>query len=364
MRFAFPVLLAASAAAAQDAPGWTPAPGSSPDEPVYLRADGSQTVAQVTPRILLAPQIAAPAVLQGLVKRGLCPAGAAIKADAERAVAASQDADRRCIAIATPLPDGGSRVVVGRTAGPDRLGSDGLVRAVVELVAPTMSVGSPAAVAPIPRSSLAVPGARPVGAILHGSNVLQGAQLQPVFTVTPWLLYANGVAAACPHADPFALPLDPAALDRRDGCEGGRWRRGAAGVELQEDDGDEWSGDQVWEQRPLAPGATLDFDGTARGGSASYAPLSGVAAFTEMRNGRLRLGRDGRIEGAMVTTAGYNAKNTTKAGLAGRYRIDGFTIEIITPDGGTIRRPFVLSEQDSEFRGAYLAGEAYLQPKR
>ncbi|HEX8554617.1 MAG TPA: hypothetical protein VF695_07915 [Sphingomonas sp.] len=263
-----------------------------------------------------------------------------------------------------PLPGGGARVVVGRTAGSDRLNSDDLVSAVVELAAPPASVVSPASITPTAPFTSAASGARPVGAILHGSSVLQGTQLQPVFTVTPWLLYPNGVAAACPDADPAALTLDSAVLDARDGCEGGRWRRGAAGIELQEDDDDDWSGDQVWEQRPLAPGTALDFEGSAKGGSASYAPSSGVAAFTELRNGRLRLARDGRIEGATVTTAGYNAKNTTEAGLVGRYRVDGFIIEIATSDGTAIRRPIVFSEQDSAYRGAYFAGEAYLQLKK
>ncbi|WP_375401843.1 hypothetical protein [uncultured Sphingomonas sp.] len=364
MRFALPVMLAASAAvAAQDAPGWTPVPGSPPSDPVYVRIGRTQTVAQVTPRVSLASRVAARAFLREFVKRGLCPAGATTNADAESAVAVSQDADRRCIAIATPLPGGGSRVVIGRTAGPDRLEPDSLVRAVAELASPTFSVASPVAITPTPPSPPSAAGARPVGAILRGSNRLQGVQLQLMFTVTPWLLYANGVAAPCPDADPAALPLDPAALDARDGCEGGRWRRGAAGIEFQEDEGDDWSSDQVWEQRSLAPGTALDFDGLAKGGSASYAPLSGIAAFTELRNGRLRLAPDGRIEGAMVTTAGYNAKSTTKTGLVGRYRVDGFTIEIVTSDGATIRRPFVFSEQDSKYRGAYFADEVYLQPK-
>lgn len=364
MRSALPLLLTATAAVAQDAPGWTPVPGSSPDSMVYNRAGRSQTIAQVTPRMPLDPRVAASALLRELIERGVCPAGATTDAAGETAVAVSLDAGRRCMAVATPLPGGGSRVVVGRTAGPDRLGTDALVSAVAELAAPTSAVGSPASVAPPAPSPAPAPGSRPVGAVLHGSTRFQGLPLQPVLTVTPWLLYANGVAAACPDADPAALPLDAAALDVLDGCDGARWRRGAAGIELQDDEGDDWSDDMVWEQRPLAPGTALDFDGSAQGGTSSHVPLSGVAASTQLRNGRLRLAPDGRIEGATVTTAGHNVKRVTEAGLFGRYRVDEFIMEIVTPDGATIRRPFVLNEQDSEFRGAYFSGEVYLQPKR
>ena len=101
---------------------------------------------------------------------------------------------------------------------------------------------------------------------LDADGRVTGLQLSLTFTVTPWLLYPGGVAAACPHRDPLTLDLDPVALDKLDDCEGGRWRRGAKGIELQDDDDDEWTSSMVWEQQPLAAGAALDFDGTVQGG--------------------------------------------------------------------------------------------------